>query len=104
MLVTSVRAWSITLTLAMVASNSEDELITAASELQKCGNVLEPAVVSRCQEVLDKKSAILPLNEVLYHLSVAWTKYNQQVSKPLNNLIDWNLIYSVLLPSYLFVS
>jgi len=79
MIITSVRAWSITLKLAMVASNSEDELIIAASELQKHGTILEPPVLCCCREVLDKKTAITPLNEVLYHLSEAWTKYNQQV-------------------------
>ena len=75
----SMRAWSITLKLATAASNSEDEFITAASELQRYGTVLEPAVISRCQQVLDKKNLITPLNEVLYHLSGAWSKYSQQV-------------------------
>ena len=91
MIITSVRAWSITLKLAMVASNSEDELIIAASELQKHGTILEPPVLCCCREVLDKKTAITPLNEVLYHLSEAWTKYNQQVFETFPWLASINL-------------
>lgn len=63
--------------LAQSASNSEDELIIAASELLKCGWLLEPAVLAQCREVLDKK-ILVTQDEILHHLGLAWAKYNQQ--------------------------
>ena len=93
----SARAWQITLKLAE-AVNSDEEIVLAASELLKLGWTLESAVLNRCQKLIETKALVIQ-EEILFHLSVAWSKYFQHKFTESWQILDEQVLRSPALCS-----
>ena len=62
---------------AAESANCDEEVLLACSELLKLGRTVDSAVLLRCQSLVEKTTTLAIQDQVLFHLSYAWSKYFQ---------------------------